>query len=63
VVATAALLDSGDELLTGLAEGRVTAALAVEFARVPPAEVSRAGLATGVRLSAAQPGDRPATPG
>ena len=59
VVATAALLDSGDELLPGLAEGRVTAALAVEFARVPPPEVSRAGLATGVRLGAAQPGDPP----
>ena len=39
--------------------GRVTAALAVEFARVPPPEVSRAGLATGVRLSAAQLGDPP----
>src|SRR5262249_29151114 len=39
VVATAALLetgDAGDELLPGLAEGRTTAALAVEFARVPP---------------------------
>jgi alkylation response protein AidB-like acyl-CoA dehydrogenase len=59
VVATAALLGSGDELLAGLAEGRVTAALAVEFARVPPAEVSRTGLATGVRLSAARPGDPP----
>jgi alkylation response protein AidB-like acyl-CoA dehydrogenase len=59
VVATAALMDSGDELLPGLAEGRVTAALAVEFARLPPVGVSRAGLATGVRLSAARPGDPP----
>ena len=51
VVATAALLGSGDELLPGLAEGRVTAALAVEFARMPPASgpVARRGprLATG----------------
>ena len=65
VVATAALLGSGDELLPGLAEGRLTAALAVEFARMPPASVpggrdaGAAGLATGVRLGAAQPGDPP----
>ncbi len=62
VVATAALLGSGDELLSGLAEGRLTAALAVEFARMPPGSVPgarRAGLATGVRLGAAQPGDPP----
>jgi alkylation response protein AidB-like acyl-CoA dehydrogenase len=65
VVATAALLGSGDELLPGLAEGRLTAALAVEFARMPPASVpggrdaGPAGLATGVRLGAAQPGDPP----
>ena len=65
VVATAALLGSGDELLPGLAEGRLTAALAVEFARMPPASVpggrgaGAGGLATGVRLGAAQPGDPP----
>jgi len=62
VVATAALLGSGDELLPGLAEGRLTAALAVEFARMPPGSVPGvrgAGLATGARLGAAQPGDPP----
>jgi alkylation response protein AidB-like acyl-CoA dehydrogenase len=64
VVATAALLGAGgDELLLGLAEGRLTAALAVEFARMPPASVPAArgaggtGLGTGVRVGAAQPGD------
>ena len=61
VVATAALLGSGDELLKGLAEGRVTAALAVGFAQMPPA--AGAGLATGVRLGAAQPGDATGPPG
>jgi alkylation response protein AidB-like acyl-CoA dehydrogenase len=62
VVATAALLGSGDELLPGLAEGRLTVALAVEFARMPPGSAPGArggGLATGVRLGAAQPGDPP----
>jgi alkylation response protein AidB-like acyl-CoA dehydrogenase len=70
VVATAALLGAGgDELLAGLAEGRLTAALAVEFARMPPASVPAArgaggvggvggtGLGTGVRVGAAPPGD------
>jgi alkylation response protein AidB-like acyl-CoA dehydrogenase len=61
VVATAALLGSGDELLKGLAEGRVTAALTVGFAQMPPA--AGAGLATGVRLGAAQPGDAARPPG
>ena len=67
VVATAALLGAGgDELLAGLAEGRLTAALAVEFARIPPASVPDArgaggtGLGTGVRVGAAQAGDRDA---
>src|SRR5215469_10242795 len=62
VVATAALLGSGDELLPGLAEGRLTAALAVEFARMPPGSMPGArgaGLATGVRMAAAQPDDPP----
>jgi alkylation response protein AidB-like acyl-CoA dehydrogenase len=62
VVATAALLGGGDELLPGLAEGRLTAALAVEFARMPPGSEPGArgpGLATGVRMGAAQPGDPP----
>jgi alkylation response protein AidB-like acyl-CoA dehydrogenase len=64
VVATAALLGAGgDELLAGLAEGRLTAALAVEFARMPPASAPAArgaggtGLGTGVRVGAAPPGD------
>ena len=64
VVATAALLGAGgDELLAGLAEGRLTAALAVEFARIPPAAAPAArgaggtGLGAGVRVGAAQAGD------
>ena len=61
VVATAALLGPGDELLPGLAAGRVTAALAVEFARMPPGAgaAEAAGLATGVRVGPAQPDDLP----
>jgi alkylation response protein AidB-like acyl-CoA dehydrogenase len=59
VVATAALLGTGDELLAGLADGRVTAALAVEFARMPPASAPGAGLASGVRVTAGPPGDAP----
>jgi alkylation response protein AidB-like acyl-CoA dehydrogenase len=62
VVATAALLGSGDELLAGLAEGTVTAALAVEFARMPPVPgpgAAGAGPATGVRVGAARAGDEP----
>jgi alkylation response protein AidB-like acyl-CoA dehydrogenase len=61
VVATAALLGPGDELLPGLAAGRVTAALAVEFARMPPGAgaAGGAGLATGVRVGPAQPDDPP----
>jgi alkylation response protein AidB-like acyl-CoA dehydrogenase len=69
VVATAALLGGGgDELLAGLAEGRVTAALTVEFAQMPPADVPHAGsvgsvagagLATTVRVGAARPDDPP----
>jgi alkylation response protein AidB-like acyl-CoA dehydrogenase len=58
VVATAALLGPGDELLPGLAAGRVTAALAVEFARMPPG-AGGAGLATGVRVGPARPDDPP----
>src|SRR5487761_839069 len=46
-VATTALQASDDELLKPLAEGRVTAALAVEFARMPPASVPGAGLPGG----------------
>ncbi|HUL25622.1 MAG TPA: acyl-CoA dehydrogenase family protein [Streptosporangiaceae bacterium] len=65
VLATAALLPSGDELLPGLAGGEVTAVLAVDFARMPPAAVpgtrdaAGTGLATGVRLAAARPDDPP----
>jgi alkylation response protein AidB-like acyl-CoA dehydrogenase len=58
VVATAALLGAEDELLPGLAGGQVTAALAVEFARMPPG-AGRAVLASGVRVGPAQPGDPP----
>lgn len=61
VVATAALLASGDELLAGLASGEVTAALAVEFARMPPAAGLGAALSWGVRIGAPQPGDSPGT--
>jgi alkylation response protein AidB-like acyl-CoA dehydrogenase len=61
VVATAALLGIGDELLKGLAEGRATAALAVQFAQMPPAPA--AGLATAVRVGAPQPGDATDPPG
>jgi alkylation response protein AidB-like acyl-CoA dehydrogenase len=59
VVATTALLASDDELLKPLAAGRVTAALAVEFARMPPASVPGAGLPSGVRVANPRPGDPP----
>ena len=53
VVATAAALEAGDaELLSGLAAGTVTAALAVPFAIRPGP-----GLPGGVRVVAPQPGD------
>jgi alkylation response protein AidB-like acyl-CoA dehydrogenase len=61
VVATTALLATGDELLAGLAAGSVTAALAVPFAQVPPASVPGAPLLTGARLDPPQPGDEPGT--
>ncbi|HEY6279022.1 MAG TPA: acyl-CoA dehydrogenase family protein [Streptosporangiaceae bacterium] len=56
VVATAVLLASDDELLTGLAAGAVTAALAVEFARMPPAAPGSV-VASGIRVGAARPSD------
>jgi alkylation response protein AidB-like acyl-CoA dehydrogenase len=56
VVATAALLACDDQLLTPLAAGEVTAALAVEFARMPPAGPGAAP-ASGVRVGGARPGD------
>ncbi|HYB86419.1 MAG TPA: acyl-CoA dehydrogenase family protein [Streptosporangiaceae bacterium] len=62
VVATAALLGAGgDELLAGLAEGRLTAALAVEFARMPSGSMPTARDTgdTGVRVGAAQSADPP----
>jgi alkylation response protein AidB-like acyl-CoA dehydrogenase len=61
VVATAALLGSGDELLAGLASGEVTAALAVEFARMPGASVPGTAPVSGVRLGVPEPGDEPGT--
>ncbi|HEY7433426.1 MAG TPA: acyl-CoA dehydrogenase family protein [Streptosporangiaceae bacterium] len=61
VVATAALLPSGDELLAGLASGEVTAALAVEFARMPGATVPGTAPVSGVRVTGPQPGDQPGT--
>src|SRR5262249_11963314 len=57
VVAPAALLGSGEELLKGLAEGQVTAALAVGFGQTPIA--GGEGLATAVRVGGPQPGDPP----
>ena len=56
VVATAALLDSGDELLKGLAEGQVTATLAVGFGQTPLG--AGEGLATAVRVGGPRPGDQ-----
>src|SRR5215472_2598259 len=35
VIATTALLGTGDDLLAGLAAGRLTAALAIDFAAMP----------------------------
>jgi alkylation response protein AidB-like acyl-CoA dehydrogenase len=63
VVATAAVLSAGDdELLSGLAEATVTAALAVPFASKPGASQPGAGQratspAAAVRVAPAQPGD------
>ena len=55
VVATAAALSAGDaELLSGLAEGTVTAALTVPFASMPGASP-----AATVRVVPPQPGDAP----
>ena len=59
VVATTALLGSGDELLAGLAGAGLTAALAVGFDRMPPATVPGAWLASGVRVDATRPDDPP----
>jgi alkylation response protein AidB-like acyl-CoA dehydrogenase len=59
VVATAALLGSGDELLAGLASGEVTAALTVEFARMPGGDVPGTARPSGVRVGPPEPGDPP----
>ena len=60
VVATAAALSAGDaELLSGLAEGTVTAALAVPFASQPSASQPGASPAATVRVVPPQPGDAP----
>jgi alkylation response protein AidB-like acyl-CoA dehydrogenase len=59
VVATAALLGSGDELLDGLASGQVTAALAVPFAQPPPRTVQGGARPVGVRTVLQEPGDAP----
>jgi alkylation response protein AidB-like acyl-CoA dehydrogenase len=64
VMATAALLDSGDDLLAELAAGRRTAALAVGFAAMPPAPdeggMGRwAGGSWPVRIGQPEDGDAP----
>jgi alkylation response protein AidB-like acyl-CoA dehydrogenase len=59
VVATAALLGTGDDLLAGLASGEVTAALAVPFAQLPPRNVHAAARPGGVRAVLPRPGDAP----
>jgi alkylation response protein AidB-like acyl-CoA dehydrogenase len=61
VVATAALLACGDELLGTLASGEVTAALAVEFARMPGEAVPGTAPVSGVRVAPPRPGDPPGT--
>jgi alkylation response protein AidB-like acyl-CoA dehydrogenase len=57
VVATAALLGSGDELLEGLASGEVTAALAVPFGQPPPRTVQGGARPVGARTVLQEPGD------
>jgi alkylation response protein AidB-like acyl-CoA dehydrogenase len=64
VMATAALLDSGDDLLAELAAGRRTAALAVGFAAMPPAPDEggmgrQAGGSWPVRIGQPEDGDAP----
>jgi alkylation response protein AidB-like acyl-CoA dehydrogenase len=57
VVATAALLPSGDELLPRLAAGEASAALAVDFGRMPPATAMGAARAGGARVVMPRTGD------
>ena len=65
MVATTALLGTGDaELLGGLASGRLTAALAVGFASMPPARAEGGVSGWPVRLGARRrTATRPAWPG
>jgi alkylation response protein AidB-like acyl-CoA dehydrogenase len=59
VVATAALLGTGDEMLSGLASGQVTAALVVPFAQPPPRNVHAAARPGGIRAVLPRPADAP----
>jgi alkylation response protein AidB-like acyl-CoA dehydrogenase len=59
VVATAALLGTGDELLAGLASGEVTAALVVPFTQLPPRTVHAAARPGGIRAVLPHVGDAP----
>jgi alkylation response protein AidB-like acyl-CoA dehydrogenase len=59
VMATAALLGTGDELLEGLASGQVTAALVVPFAQLPPRSVHAAARPGGIRAVLPRLGDPP----
>jgi alkylation response protein AidB-like acyl-CoA dehydrogenase len=59
VVATAALLGTGDELLADLASGQVTAALVVPFAQLPPRNVHAAARPAGIRAVLPRVGDPP----
>ena len=64
VIATTALLGTGDDLLAGLAAGRLTAALAIDFAAMPPApdEGGMGAWAGGpwpVRVGPPEDGDAP----
>jgi hypothetical protein len=62
VMATTALLATGGPLLDDLATGRVTAALAVEFSRMPPPRPWGEKLASGARVSPPRPGTSPGRP-
>src|SRR5215813_10947878 len=64
VIATTALLGTADDLLAGLAAGRLTAALAIDFAAMPPAP-DEGGMGTWaggpwpVRVGPPEDGDAP----
>ena len=59
VMATAALLGTGDELLASLASGEVTAALVVPFTQLPPRTVHAAARPGGIRAVLPRVGDAP----